>query len=263
MSEAVLSSPPPISARRELGAALLYVAHVESLLALGIMGSMATALEWAATLPWTPSMLALGVARLGPQIYLYLTLRKAARGSLRLPERDDYRDSWDMLIVPLLQLVAAGAFYVVSLMALAARALGLSEFFERVHGRPLALLRRPDALLHTALGISVLLLPATLAASCWSPRVAPLFDPSYGLRRIASDAATRESWRRTFALVCVVALTTFAADSVGVWVERALPIPFASDVLHHMLVLGALMAQARLIGGFAARARPDEAAAPR
>jgi hypothetical protein len=228
--------------------------HVESLLALGVIATLVSGLEWVGTLPWSSQRIALSLARALPAVYFYLALRKLATGSRRLPIFSDYRDSWDSLIYPLLQLAVVGVWFWGPTLAGASYSVGLRAFVERHQCRPLELYRQGFWAGYAALGGVLLLVPPSLVAATLDRRLLGLLDPTLGLRMVARAA---RGYARAFAVLCALTLLIFLLDTCGAAVHIALPIPLVAPLIRHLLVLAGPLGQAQALGAFVVHARPQ------
>ena len=251
---AIRSAPPTAAPGTllQLAAALRYALHIESLLALAALALVVGVVEWLGTLPFAAATLALPLARALTASYLFFVLRKAAGGSLRVPQLEDHRDVWDATIAPLMQLAAAGAWYVFGLLLVAERTVGLEVFATRYAWNALELFRQARAAPLALLACALLYLPAALAAAAVTRRLAALLDPTCGLRLLYPVA---RPYLRAFAGICALTLLIFVADALGGLLERSVAIPLAAPVMHSLLALWFPLAQARLLGEFLHRHR--------
>jgi hypothetical protein len=231
--------------------ALRYVAHVESLLVLGILALLLGLVDRGAALPNAPSTALALLSRTIWAAYFYLVLRKAATGSRRLPIIADYRATWDTLIHPLALGSGAAAWYVLLLMLLVRSTVGIDQFAQQFQLRALDFFRQPSALSHAVLLVTLLQLPPALAASATNnTRLLRFVDPSFGLRVVAQAA---EDYLPTYGALQVLVVASFLMGTVSGLLDQALPIPVAGPVLRHMLQVWIPLAQARLLGEFVAR----------
>ncbi len=234
----------------QLTRALRYAIHIESLLAVATLALVVSVLDWLATLPWSAPELATPLARALPSVYFYLVLHKTATGSMRLPQRRDYRDTWDTLIGPLLRLAPVSLYYWIAVLFAADRVVGLEAFLRRFECRPSALFRMPQPAALLALGLVQLYLPAALVTTVVRRRTLWHLDPTFGLRTLRGAAG---DYLRTFASLCLLTVVLFTVDTVARAFQRAVPIPLAAPVMGQMLVLWIPLAQAHLLGRFTLR----------
>lgn len=244
--------PREPTALAQLGAALRYALHIESLLALAALALAVSLAQWVGTLPFASATLAWPLARAVAAAYLFFVLRKAASGSLRLPQLEDHRDVWDATVFPLMQLALVGAWYVVGLLVVAQQTVGLEAFAVRYEWRVLELFRQPRVAPALLLALTLLYLPAALAAAAVRRKLLVLLDPSYGLRLVA---VVGRAYLRAFAGLCALTVLIFVADGLGMALERAVAIPLAAPVMHNLLGHWLPLAQARLLGDFVHRHR--------
>ena len=240
----------PENMLRRVPEVLAYVAHVDSLLAAAVLALLLSLLEWIGTLPFVLSGAALLLARLVWGLYFYLVTRKAARGSRRLPARTDYLDTWDTLVLPVIRLVLALAWYVVLLGIFAALRVGIPDFVERYQAHPMVFLSQQGIVGHVILALGILYVPLAVIATLCRRGVLRFANPLLGVR-VASRVGS--AYLVTFGLICALGLVSLAMDGLATKLEAAMPIPLAAPVISHMLRLWAPLAQARLVGGFAYR----------
>jgi hypothetical protein len=136
-TETSLAAPPPLKLGRAVAEVLEYLAHPESLLALSVLALILGVAEWLGDLPSGPAAMAHPTARLLWACYFFLVARKAALGSRRLPIPSDHLDTYDTLLQPLMQGLAATAISWGALLVLAASSTGVNDFLFRYHGHPL------------------------------------------------------------------------------------------------------------------------------
>ena len=228
-----------------IASGLSYAWHIESLLALAVLALVIAALERTASLPLWGSASALPLARLLTAGYLYLTFRKAAAGRLRLPRPRDYRDSWDHLIVPLVQAVSALSWPLVALGLAVRTTLGWADFRERLALSLLRYFRQPGRAGYGVLALWLAYVPHALAVSTRVQGVLPLLNPWVVLR---------QSWplvpRLARPYVALLALTVIAllCDSAAWTLELQVPVPFAAPIAAHLITLFVPLAQARIWG---------------
>lgn len=245
---AVMVSEP--SALEQLRAALRYLLHVDSWLALAVLALLLASLEQLGGLPFVGSAAGPPAAQVVWASYFYLVLRRAAAGSRRLPQLGDYRDSWETLILPLLQGAVVSLYFVGPFAACVATTVGWQDFAERLRFNPLALLRERHALIYSVLALELVYLPAALLGTCATRRLGPLFDPSFGLRRAL---ALGPPYVRTFAVLGVLMLVGVGVASVAELLLLALPIPLVAATVAQLLQLWVPLAQMRLLGELAHR----------
>ncbi|MCB9558266.1 MAG: hypothetical protein H6707_19270 [Deltaproteobacteria bacterium] len=227
--------------------AFRYVLHIDTWLALGVLGLVVSALESIGTLPFRVPPMALPLARAVAAAYFFMVLRKAATGSLRLPLLRDYRDTWDTLIYPLMQLCAIGLVYWSALTLLAGIEGDFEAFLHRYQWRTLELFRRERWQVYLGLGLSLLYLPPALIAATLSRRLLRLFDPTYGWLFVAR---VPDAYARTFSAFCLLTVASFVVDSLAAALQQAVPIPLVAGVMRQILTLTIPLAQARVIGSF-------------
>jgi len=104
----------PETMARQIPSILVYLVHVDSLLAMGVLAILLSALEWFGSLPDELAWLATVGARVIWCGYFFLVARKARLGKLRLPVFSDFRDTKDALLRPLI----AAAFYALLMFGL-------------------------------------------------------------------------------------------------------------------------------------------------
>jgi hypothetical protein len=247
-----LVAPTALRTLEQLAAALRYALHIESMLALAALALAVSVIEWVGTLPLGSAALVLPVARALSAAYLYFVVRKAATGSLRLPQLEDHRDVWDATIAPLMQLAVASLWYVGGLLFVAETTVGLEAFAVRHEWRALELFRHPRPAPLLLFGLTVLYLPAAIAAAAVTRQLAGLLDPSRGFRLLFPVA---RPYVHAFAGLCALTVLCFVADGLGAAFERAVAIPLAAPVMHNVLALWFPLAQARLLGDFLHRHR--------
>ena len=237
------------TAAARLGAAVGYVAHMESLRMMAVVALVVSALEQTAALPPLAFAAApiLIVARAVHGGYFYLVFRKAAAGSLRLPQLRDYRDSWDVLIFPLLQGLVVSVWIWAPLLVYVALSGDWHDFLQRQQLHPLSLFRGRSYQLYSLLALQMLYLPAALVASAARGSLWRLLDPTFGLR--LSLRAPR-AYAMSYALVVMLLLAGFLMHTAGALLRQALPIPVATPILAHLLALWVPLAQMRLLGDF-------------
>ncbi|MCC6750342.1 MAG: hypothetical protein IT371_21940 [Deltaproteobacteria bacterium] len=224
-----------------------YVLHADSWLAMGVLALVISTLEWLGSLPWELSRVCVLLARISFATYFYLVARKAAVGAMRLPIPSDYRDLWDELIHPLLQGAVIGAWFFLPLAAYGTFITGLDVLFERYDLHPMEVLRRQTVGAYLAIGLGFAYLPTGIVAAVVRREVLPLFDPSRGFRLLAPVGG---AYAVTFILLCALTVVAFVTDTLGILLQRALPVPVAGAVLRHFITLWVPLAQARLVGAF-------------
>lgn len=232
---------------RQLLCSLRYVFHVESALQLGVLALLLGMIERAALLPNTPAATAAALARILWATYFYLVLRRAAVGSRRLPALSDYRDSWDTLILPLIQASLVGLWYWGPMLIAAHYSVGLSAFSRQLQLSSLAFFRQPHVVSLVILGVEMLYLPAALVASATTGGLWRLLDPTCGLRLVSR---VPRAYLATFAALQILVALAFLSSTASALMQQLLPIPLAGPVLGHLLTLWVPLAQARLLGDF-------------
>jgi hypothetical protein len=250
-----VSEPTPSPLREVLIHArdtLRYLAHPDTLLALGVLALATSLLEWVGSLPWGITSLGFPLARLFVNTYFFLVVRKAAIGSRRLPVPSDHIDTWDTLFHPLLKVLLALALALAVVLAYAQLRGGIVDFFVRYQARPLMFLSDQGRLGLVLVGLGLIQLPlATLAALC-APRALDALDPRTG-PRLAWRTGAR--YPLLFLLLSVLGLIGHAMDHLAMDLHAELPLPLATPVLGHLIRLWAPLAQARLLGEFIHRNR--------
>jgi hypothetical protein len=242
------ASPPPENMARRVPDILAYLLHSDSLLALGVLAVVISVLEWLGTLPLVLAGAAPLLARLTWGTYFYLVARKAARGSRRLPVPSDYLDSWETLVQPLMQVSLGLGWYLAPILGFAALRIGLPDFVERFHARPMIFLSQQGVPGHAILAAGILYVPLLVLASLCRRGVWRFLDPSLGLRVAAQ---VPRAFAVSFALLTALGLVGLAMDDLAARLEGAMPIPIAAPVISQLLRLWAPLAQARMLGGFA------------
>ncbi len=240
----------PAAVGGRLRAALGYLLHVESWLALAVLALLIAALQQLAAFPLIGARLASLAALAAWGGFFYLALHKASRGSRRLPRLIDCRDSWSGLVVPLCRGALVALWFIGPLWLCVDATVGMDDFIERLHGHPLLLMREPHALVYGLLAFALVQLPAALVASCLPGHPLWSLDPSYGLRR-----ALGRPYVEVFLALCPLVLASFLAASLALALEQALPIPLVGATGGQLLQLWVPLAQARLLGELAGELR--------
>ena len=245
--------PPRLPLLAELGEVLNYLAHRDSLLALSVLALILGVTEWVGTLPTGLAIFGYPTARLLWAGYFFLVARKAAQGSRRLPIPSDHLDTYDTLLQPLLQGLAATMIAWLPLLVFSAASTGIGDFLSRYQGHPLPFLADQRLPGHALLVLWVLQVPAGTVAALCRRSVLACLDPSVGFRLVRR---TGKAYEITFAVLCCMALAGHAVDIVANRLGTAFPVPLAGPVLAHLVQLWVPMAQARLLGDFVNRYRP-------
>jgi hypothetical protein len=233
---------------RRLPEILAYLLHSDSLLALSVLAVVISLFEWLGTLPLVLAGVASLLARLTWGTYFYLVARKAARGSRRLPAALDYLDSWETLAQPLLQVGLGIIWYLALILGFAAFRIGLPDFVERFHARPMIFLGQQGVIGHAILATGILYVPLVVLASLCRRGVLRFLDPTLGLRVAAQ---VPQAFAVMFALLTGLGLLGLVIDDLAAMLEGAMPIPLAAPVISQLLRLWATLAQARMLGSFA------------
>lgn len=243
--------PPaaPESMLRRIPGVLRYLLHVDSLLAMGVMAIVLSAIEWVGALPHELSGLANVLARLLWCAYFYLVAGKAAMGKLRLPVLSDYRDTWGALILPLGRVTLATSWYWVLFFGLSVLLLDfqLVDFLGRFQAHPLLFLREQAALGYLLLGVGMIDLPLAVVAALVGGSVRMLLDPLYGLRLVVRAP---RGYSITFGALIGLGLVGFSLEALGEMLAARAPVPLAAPVIRYLLRLWVPLAQARLLGEF-------------
>jgi len=239
---------------RHLPGILLYLVHVDSLLAMGVLALLLSALEWVGTLPTELPSLANPAARIVWCVYFYLVARKAAMGKLRLPVPLDFRDLVDALIKPLVAATFATLWYWAVLCAFALSTMDLADFLQRHQAHPLIFLRGQGALGYGLLALGMLYLPiAVVDALVGAPRLWRHLNPLHGLKAVR---CVPRAFSIMFSILTMLALIGFTLEALSGRLVELLPIPLAAPVIRHLMRLWVPLAQARLLGGFVFHNRP-------
>ncbi|MBW2731101.1 MAG: hypothetical protein JRH20_01840 [Deltaproteobacteria bacterium] len=241
-----------VSALSQLGEALRYVAHMDSLLALAVLSLLLGALERASGFPLPGAWLALPLARLCWLAYFFLVFFKATAGKQRLPRFGNYIATWDALILPLLAACLISIWLVLPGALAVHFSVGWRDFIERLQISPLRFSREPYLAAYLALGWVCFVWPPGLVATALERRRWALLDPFCGLRMVLPLG-----FRYAEGLGALHTLTLLGLlfDSLAVTLQQRLPIPFVAPVLGNLLVLWVPLAQARLWGAFVHRER--------
>ncbi len=236
----------------QLPGILRYVVHVDSFLAMGVLAVVLSALDWLGRFPGTAGVLAVPLSRLTWGVYIFLVARKASIGSRRLPVLDDFRDTWDALILPLVRAAAATSWCWGVFLVYVQLSVGADQFLELHRAQPLVLLTSQGWLGHILLAAGLVLLPVMLLAALVERRVLPLLNPTRGLRLVYRVPV---AFALMFLLLNTLGVLGVLMDAVGTVIQSVLPIPLAAPVLSYLVRLWVDLAQARLLGGFAWRNR--------
>lgn len=245
------------AALSRLSRAFGYLLHNDSALALASLAFVLVALEQLARLPFAGTRSAFPIARAIWAAYFYLAFRKAADGSRRLPRLRDYRDSWDTLIHPLLQLALIGIWFWGPLLLYARATVGLDELVRRFSLAPLSLLRQADLTGYLLLGTWLIALPGMFVVSATRRELLVLLDPTCGLRM---------TWKLPQLFVPLLAqlqllvVAGFAASTGAALLQQMLPIPLVGPLLATMVSLWIPLVEARLLGEFVDDHRDELAA---
>ncbi|MCK5798045.1 MAG: hypothetical protein KAI47_12705 [Deltaproteobacteria bacterium] len=237
---------------RRFCAALRYVVHVDSWLALAVLGLAIALLDQFAAFPLPGAALGLPVAEVLWVGYFYLALRKAGEGSRRLPRLGDYRDTWNAVLAPLFRAALVGIWYGIFLAITVASTVGFQDFIERLHGSPVALLREDHLLLYLFFAVELVYLPAALLASCSSAKSRRLLDPSFGFRYAMRIG---DRYVAVFLGLCLFSWASFVASSAALVLTQVMPIPLVAATLGQVLQLWVPLAEVRLLGDLAAEVR--------
>jgi hypothetical protein len=232
-----------------------YLIHVDSLLAMGGLAFVLSALEWLGDLPGPGLALAYPAARVLWGAYFFLVARKAAVGKLRLPVPADFRDLRDFLIRPLVQVGFATIWYWLALLIAVHLTVGLETFLLSFRNQPLDFMWDKGALGYVMLGVGMLFIPAALLATLCGRRIWPLLDPTLGFRMIFRHPDLPGCYAVMFAMLILLSVAGFGLDAFGRQLVAALPIPLAAPVIRYLMRLWVPLAQARLLGGFVHRNR--------
>ncbi|MFH1132407.1 MAG: hypothetical protein V1754_13810, partial [Pseudomonadota bacterium] len=158
-----------------------------------------------------------------------------------------FHDIWNGFIHPMLQLLVVGTWYWGLILFHAHYAVGLKAFIYRYMAKPMELFRRPGLWAYLVLAATTTYLPLAVLAALCTRSVLFLVDPSFGLRLVWR---VPKAYAFLFALLCMLQLLAFGMDSLGAFVQRFFPIPIATQIIRHFLVLGVVLVQARLLGDF-------------
>jgi hypothetical protein len=226
---------------------LAYLAHRDSLLALGVLALLLSVLESAGSWPGALSGVGFVLARLGWAIYFFLVVRKAALGSKRLPVPSDHVDTWDTLLQPLIQSAVATAAFWVPLLVFVHLTVGVRDFVERYQAHPLMFLGDHGIVGRVLLGAGLVQVPCALVASILSREILAPLDPLLGFRMVRRVAS---AYAATFAILSGLGLLGYVIDVAAMRLQAEIPIPLAAPVLSHLVRLWVPLAQARLLGQF-------------
>lgn len=250
MAEAAHSeqSRPPLRRTLQLLPGVLgYLAHRDSLLAIGTLALLLSLLEWIGTLPWEVLALATPLARLFMATYFFLVARKAALGSRRLPVPSDHLDTWDTLFQPLLQVLLAAAPSLLALLSYAQLRAGVMDFVERYQARPMVYLGDQGIAGYLLLAAFMIQVPLAVLTALSTRRMIESLDPRTGLRLAWRTGA---AYPLVFLMVSCLGLIGQLMDRVAMQLHAELPIPLAAPVLGHLLRLWVPLVQARQFGEF-------------
>ena len=244
---------------RQLPGILRYVVHVDSFLAMGVLAVVLSVLDWLGRFPGTTGAFAVPLSSLTWGVYFFLVARKASIGSRRLPVWDDFRDTWDALILPLVRAAVSTSWCWIALMLYVQFSGGVDQFLELYRAQPLVLLTRQGWVGHVLLAAGLVFLPVSLLAALVERRALALLDPLRGFRLVVRLPG---AFAVMFLLVNALGVLGVLMDAVGTVIQSMLPIPLAAPVLSYLVGLWVDLAQARLLGGFAWRNRAFLGLAP-
>jgi hypothetical protein len=237
----------PESMIRHVPGIMLYLVHVDSLLAMGVLAVVLSAMEWIGTLPGDFTILGSLGARLLWSVFFYLVARKASLGKLRLPVLSDFRDTRDALIKPLIAAAFATCWYWIVMCGFCVATLGIVDYLERLQASSL-LFHQQGIVGYGLLALGMLYLPvALLGALSGAPRLFHHLDPLYGFRLVWR---VPRAFSVTFAVLSLFTVVGYVLAAASARLAEVLPIPLAGPVLRHLLRLWVPLAQARLLGGF-------------
>ena len=251
------SKPPgraPDNMLRRVSGILVQLALVESLLVMGVLAVVLSALEWLGTVPGDLTGLGRMAARVLWWVFFYLVAHKASRGEPGLPAPPDYRDAMDALIRPLIAGAFATCWYWLLLLGVAVARGGVVEHLARTQASAQIFLHQQGPWGYGLLAVGLLYLPvATLSALVGAPRLHHQLDPLRGFRLIWRVPG---AFSVTFAVLTFLSVVSFALEVLNLRLVDVLPIPLAGPVIRHLMRLWVPLAQALLLGGFVHHNRP-------
>lgn len=233
---------------RQVPHILRYVVHVDSFLAMGALAVVLSVLDWLGRFPGTMSAFAVPLSSLTWGVYFFLVARKASIGSRRLPVLDDFRDTWDALILPLVRAAVASSWCWIVLVMYVSLTAGLDQFLELHRARPMVLLTHQGWGGHLLLTSGLVFLPVSMLAALVESRVLPLLDPTRGFRLVARLPG---AFFMLFLVLNTLGVVGVLTQNLGTVIQSVMPIPLAAPVLSYLVHLWVDLAQARMLGGFA------------
>lgn len=217
---------------------LIHAANVasraQSLLLLGVFALAITCLEWIGNLPYRYSWWAIVAARLGWVVYFYLWFRKSASGIEGRPTVRDYRDVWSTLVVPLLHFAWIGCWSAMLLHLTMSRVMTWGDFLEEHRLRIYALFRTDFPSVYVGGVLLLSYLPGAWMASALNDRIRISAFPWRAISLTLRFPLLLVSQQ---VVTCFLVLLTYLLATVAFWFQEAVPIPFASRVLRHVVTL--------------------------
>jgi len=237
---------------RHVPGILVYLIHVDSLLAMSVLAIVLSVLEWVGSLPSELAPLANVAARLLWFTYFFFVARKAAMGKLRLPVPSDFRDPLDGLIRPLTAVIFATLWYWVVLAAHTLWTADTTELLQQYQAHPLMFLVQQGPAGYGLLGLALLYLPMGVVGALSGGPLSRHLNPLHALARVSRIP---RAYAIAFSLLATLVLVGFIIDGLAARLE-VLPIPLAGPVIQHLMGLWVPLAQARLLGGFVYHNQP-------